>query len=175
MAPSWCLGTLGRADSWAWAQATPWPRSVPLWSRLGKGAGGVPALCPVSLHCVSWRVTHLVCIRELGTSWAHRCSGCCVPARWGRYPRAVPCWAWDSAPSRLAPRSVPSFSVMMPGLDSAGFVVVAGSGPVCAASGRWSDSGRQFAAFGWVPSVWCSVALATTCRGQGRAPGYFRR
>lgn len=161
-------GTLGSADPWAWAQATPWPRSGPPWSHLGQGAGGAPALCPVSLHCVSWRVT---CVRELRTSWAHRCSGRSVPARWRRCPRAVPCWARGLAPSRLAPWAAPSFSVTRPGLDDAGFVVVQESGPVCAARGQWSDSGSHVAGFGWVPSVWCSVASATACRGQGDGQG----
>lgn len=50
----------------------------------------------------------------------------------------------------------------------------ADSGAACAARGRWSGSGRQVAAFGWVPSVRCSVVPATACHGQrdgqGQAP-----
>lgn len=71
--------------------ATPWPRAVPPWSRLGKGAGGAPALCPVPLRRVSSGVVHLACVREPGTSWAHRCSGCWLPDRRRRCPRADPC------------------------------------------------------------------------------------
>lgn len=47
--------------------------------------------CPVPLRCVSSGVAHLACVREPGTSWAHRCSGCWLPDRRRRCPRADPC------------------------------------------------------------------------------------
>lgn len=47
--------------------------------------------CPVPLRRVSSGVVHLACVREPGTSWAHRCSGCWLPDRRRRCPRADPC------------------------------------------------------------------------------------
>lgn len=116
--------------------ATPWPRGVPPWGRLGKGAGGAPAPCPVPLYCVSWG-RHTPLCSGAGGGLGAQMLGMLCPRSLQEVPKSSPV---------LGAGSAPAFCVTRPGLDNAGFAVVWDSGAVC---GAWRlvrlwEAGRCF-------------------------------